>query len=128
MREYMEKLIWALITIILMMSEAFIFYVSHIHSTNTSALGYITFAGTIVSIILAILAIGYTYGESVVNKSNSQNIQTYITELKEAVHNIQDIVENNNLENIKSEIDDSLGKLSSLSNDLQETVKNKSNV
>lgn len=123
----MEKLVWILVTVILMIIEAFVFYVSLIHSTNTSALGYVTFAGTIVSIILAVLAIGYTYGESVINKNNSSNIQKYITELNEAVKKIQDIVENNDLENIKIEIDSSLVQLASTAKDIQGYAKNVDN-
>lgn len=44
-------------------------------------MGYVSFAGTIISIILAVLAIGYTYGESQQQKNSSVTLANQIDEL-----------------------------------------------
>lgn len=76
------------ITIIIIV-EGFIFYASFIHAGNASALSYISFAGTLISIILAVLAIGYTYGESVKQKNSGDTVVNQINRLNEVIKNIE---------------------------------------
>lgn len=79
---------WVFITIILALVQAGIWYVSFIDAKSASALNYVSFAGTLISIILAVLAIGYTYGESVAEKSKKDNIEDQIAILNQAIKNI----------------------------------------
>ncbi|MFW1765903.1 hypothetical protein ACG9X2_10630 [Acinetobacter bereziniae] len=72
---------WILSIIILLIVEAFVFWVAFQFAGNSSALGYVSFAGTIISIILAVLAIGYTYGESQQQKNSSETLSTQISSL-----------------------------------------------
>lgn len=72
---------WIHLIITLSIVQAAIWFVSFVYANNSSALGYISFAGTIISIILAVLAIGYTYGESQQQKSSSQTLANQIDEL-----------------------------------------------
>ncbi|EHU1703088.1 hypothetical protein A1Z17_RS05740 [Acinetobacter baumannii] len=72
---------WILSIIILLIIEAFIFWVAFQFAGNSSALGYVSFAGTLISIILAVLAIGYTYGESHQQKNSSITLGNQIESL-----------------------------------------------
>jgi len=72
---------WIHLIITLSIIQGVIWYVSLTHSTNTSALGYVSFAGTLISIILAVLAIGYTYGESQQQKNSSITLANQIESL-----------------------------------------------
>ena len=102
---------WRYIITIIVLIEAFIAYISFIYAGNASALGYVSFAGTITSIILAVLAIGYTYGESVKQKNSSDTVVDQITKLNEVIKNIQ----------LESE---SLNQISTINEELLQLSKN----
>lgn len=72
---------WIHLIITLSIIQAFIWWISFQFSDNGSALGYVSFAGTLISIILAVLAIGYTYGESQQQKNSSLTLVNQIEEL-----------------------------------------------
>lgn len=72
---------WIHLIITLSIVQAAIWFVSFVYANNSSALGYISFAGTIISIILAVLAIGYTYGESHQQKNSSLTLANQIESL-----------------------------------------------
>ncbi|WP_353161904.1 hypothetical protein [Acinetobacter guillouiae] len=72
---------WIHLIITLSIVQAAIWFVSFVYANNSSALGYISFAGTIISIILAVLAIGYTYGESHQQKNSSITLSNQIESL-----------------------------------------------
>lgn len=72
---------WIHLIITLSIIQAFIWWISFQFSGSSSALGYISFAGTLISIILAVLAIGYTYGESQQQKNSSLTLVNQIEEL-----------------------------------------------
>lgn len=74
---------WIHLIITISIIEGFIFWVSFQFSGNSSALGYVSFAGTLISIILAVLAIGYTYGESHQQKNSSTTLANQIESLVE---------------------------------------------
>ncbi|MDV7635169.1 hypothetical protein R4796_02220 [Acinetobacter baumannii] len=80
---------WIYIIIIVSMIQAAIWFLSYHFGTNQSALGYVSFAGTLISIILAVLAIGYTYGESVSQKNQSSELNDQIKALKKIKDKIQ---------------------------------------
>ena len=60
------------------------------YSESSSALNYVSFAGTLVSIILAILAIGYTYGESIRQSSQGDGVTDSIRNLVNVTTEIKD--------------------------------------
>lgn len=60
-----------------------IHYLLFIYGGSVKALGYISFAGTLISIILAVIAIGYTYGESIKQKTSSDQLLFEIAGLRE---------------------------------------------
>lgn len=72
---------WIHLIITLSVIQAFIWWISFQFAGNSSALGYVSFAGTLISIILAVLAIGYTYGESHQQKNSSTTLANQIESL-----------------------------------------------
>lgn len=72
---------WIHLIITLSIVQGFVWWVSFQFAGNSSALGYVSFAGTLISIILAVLAIGYTYGESQQQKSSSTTLANQIESL-----------------------------------------------
>lgn len=100
---------WIFISIILVLLQAGIWYVSYIHSPGHNALNYVSFSGTIISIILAIFAIGYTYAESAWEKNKRDGIADQIAILNEVIKNIQ--IESQSLSSI-GKISEELTKLS----------------
>ncbi len=80
---------WRYILLIIVTIEGFIFYISYIHAGNASALSYVSFSGTLISIILALLAIGYTYGESIRQKNSSDTVVNQISRLNDVIKNIE---------------------------------------
>jgi hypothetical protein len=87
---------WFFTIIIISLIQGFVWYSAFVNAGNGSALNFISFAGTLVSIILAVLAIGYTYGESISQKNHSDTVVNQISTLNEVIGNIQDQSENMN--------------------------------
>lgn len=96
---------WILSIIIISVIQGFIWYASFVNAGNGSSLNYVSFAGTLISIILAVLAIGYTYGDSLSQKSQTNGVNEKIAILNEVLKNIQ--IESSNLDKI-SEISQQL--------------------
>lgn len=80
---------WVHLIITISIIEGFIFWVSFQFSGNSSALGYVSFAGTLISIILAVLAIGYTYGESQQQKNSSLTLANQLESLVKVKEELQ---------------------------------------
>ncbi|MFI8147033.1 hypothetical protein ACH8JV_19290, partial [Acinetobacter sp. ABJ_C5_2] len=98
---------WILSIIIMLIIEAFIFWVSFQFAGNSSALGYVSFAGTLISIILAVLAIGYTYVESQQQKNSSATFATQLDSLVKIKDKLQIQAEAlDNIQNLKNDITD----------------------
>ncbi|WP_327857650.1 hypothetical protein [Acinetobacter guillouiae] len=91
---------WIHLIITLSIVQAAIWFVSFVYANNSSALGYISFAGTIISIILAVLAIGYTYGESQQQKNSSSTLGNQIESLIKIKDKLE--IQAEALEDIKS--------------------------
>ncbi|MBO1280312.1 hypothetical protein [Acinetobacter nosocomialis] len=88
---------WIYLFIISFFLQFIIYYFSFIYGGSTKALGYISFAGTLISIILAVIAIGYTYGESIKQKGSSDQLLLEIASLREIKDKLAgqvDILEN----------------------------------
>lgn len=96
---------WFFTIIIVTLIQGFVWYAAFVNAGNGSALNFISFAGTLVSIILAVLAIGYTYGESISQKNHSDTVVNQISTLNEVIGNIQDQSENmNQIKNISENL------------------------
>lgn len=80
---------WIFVFIIASIVQGGVWYVSFVNADNASALTYVSFAGTLISIILAVLAIGYTYGESVAQKNKSDNVASQISSLNNVIKNVK---------------------------------------
>lgn len=121
---------WVHLIITISIIESFIFWVSFQFSGNSSALGYVSFAGTLISIILAVLAIGYTYGESQQQKNSSSTLANQL----ESLVKIKDKLEMHTdaLEDIKHVKDSMLNFSNQIDNHFKENRQNidflKSNV
>ncbi|WP_337219745.1 hypothetical protein [Vibrio parahaemolyticus] len=100
---------WWFALILVSVVQGVIWYVSFVNAGNQSALGYVSFAGTLISIILAVLAIGYTYGESIGQKNQGDSISSQIGLLSDVVRNIK--YESESLTQI-SQISEELSKFS----------------
>lgn len=88
---------WIYIFIISFLLQFVIYYFSFIYGSSGKALGYISFAGTLISIILAVIAIGYTYGESIKQKGSSDQLLLEIAglrDIKDKLAGQVDILEN----------------------------------
>lgn len=90
---------WITLLILLSIVQAFFWYAVFENSQSASALSYVSFAGTLVSIILAVLAIGYTYGESLSQKSKSDGLAEQIKTLGGLIESVK--IEAEALENIQ---------------------------
>ncbi|WP_312590247.1 hypothetical protein [Vibrio cholerae] len=90
---------WVTLIILLGIIQAFFWYAVFENSQSASALAYVSFAGTLVSIILAVLAIGYTYGESISQKNKSDGLTDQIKTLGRLIENVE--MEAKSLENIQ---------------------------
>lgn len=87
---------WIFSIVIISIVQAFVWYSAFVNAGNGSALNFISFAGTLISIILAVLAIGYTYGESISQKNQSDTVVSQITTLNQAIGNIKNQTDNFN--------------------------------
>ncbi|EKO5201054.1 hypothetical protein QNE95_004165 [Vibrio vulnificus] len=90
---------WITLIILLGVIQAFFWYAVFENSQSASALAYVSFAGTLVSIILAVLAIGYTYGESISQKNKSDGLTEQIKTLGKLIESVE--MEAKSLENIQ---------------------------
>jgi len=90
---------WITLIVLLSIVQAFFWYAVFENSQSTSALAYVSFAGTLVSIILAVLAIGYTYGESISQKGKSDGLAEQIKTLGSLIESVE--IEAKSLEKIQ---------------------------
>lgn len=113
---------WIYLFIISFFLQFIIYYFSFIYGGSVKALGYISFAGTLVSIILAVIAIGYTYGESIKQKGSSDQLLLEIASLREIKDKLAgqvDILEN--IAHLKLVVEDTRNAVSKfdLSNEMK---------
>ena len=80
---------WVLVTVILALVQGSVWYVAFVHAKSTSALNYVSFAGTIISIILAVLAIVYTYLDSASAKTQGDTLANQIINLGKVIETIK---------------------------------------
>ncbi len=104
--------------VLIMLVEGLIFYLAAMHSGSVSAMNYVSFAGTLLSIVLAVIAIIYTMVESLKQSNTSEQILSGAFEVKNSAGDIADEVKSlkklrieiesisRNVDAIKSKIDD----------------------
>ena len=118
-----SKWIIGLIVILISLIQAFVWYAAFVNAGNGSALNFVSFAGTLISIILAILAIGYTYGESISQKSKADSLSIQIASLTEvtgAMRIQSDAL--SEVSNIKAELESVASRIESGFLETKETV------
>ena len=103
---------WLLLIAVLMIVEGFVFYAAMENSNSTSALGYISFAGTVTSIILAVLAIIYGFIQNSSQERKSELITEQMSKIKDVV---------SDLDRSKESLDIGLEKFADLLNPIKES-------
>ncbi|EKO3916301.1 hypothetical protein GI293_001459 [Vibrio fluvialis] len=117
---------WVFVILIIMLVQFIVQTAAWLYGGNSGALGYLSFAGTAVSIILAVLAIMYSFLQSSSQEKSSANISTQVTKLIDVVGNIEVSKEDllntlNVLEGVTTKLDMTIehqGKLRNEVNDL----------
>lgn len=80
---------WLFVIFIIMLVEFIVGSISLFYSKSASALGYISISGTVVSIILAFLAIIYSYYQSASQANSSSSLNGQIEKLISIVDDIK---------------------------------------
>ncbi|HGY5264072.1 TPA: hypothetical protein ACNU2R_003483, partial [Aeromonas salmonicida subsp. salmonicida] len=80
---------WIFVILITVLIQFIIQASAWLYGENSGALGYLSFAGTAVSIILAVLAIIYSFLQSSAQEKSSLNISTQVAKLVDVVQNIE---------------------------------------
>jgi len=102
-----EKKDFVYIFVISIILQFIIYFLSFIYGSSVTALGYVSFAGTLISILLAVIAIGYTYGESIKQKTSSDQLLVEIAglrDIKDKLAGQVGVLEN--IADIKSAVED----------------------
>lgn len=81
---------WILIILLLMLVQALIHFWSTETMSSSQIVNYISFAGTIVSIILAVLAIVYSFYQSFSQQNNVDSISREVDSLKETAKKVSE--------------------------------------
>ena len=100
---------WVYIIVLSIILQFIIYFLAFVYSNSTNALNYVSFAGTMISIVLAIIAIGYTYGESIRQKHNEDELIIQIrglSEIKEKLGDQVSLLEN--VASLKQSVDEKL--------------------
>lgn len=104
---------WLYIIFIVVLLQFIIQVAAWLYGGNSGALNYISFAGTIVSIILAVLAIVYSFVQSISQQSSSEKISSQVEKL---------IGVTNNIEVSKEGLSDTIRSLSSMAQKIDESI------
>ncbi|MEI4549603.1 hypothetical protein [Pseudoalteromonas spongiae] len=81
MKEKMKPREWLYIIFIVILLQFIVQAAAWLYGGNSGALGYISFAGTVVSIILAVLAIVYSYIQSLSQQNSATQISSQVDKL-----------------------------------------------
>lgn len=80
-KEEFSKREWFFIIFVISLTQFIVQFIAFIYAGSSSALGYISISGTIVSIILALLAIIYSYYQSTSQANSSSSLNNQIDKL-----------------------------------------------
>ncbi|MBL0458638.1 hypothetical protein JD499_15755 [Aeromonas enteropelogenes] len=114
---------WILIVIIMSLGQLLIHYYSTQVMSGSEVINYVSFAGTIVSIILAVLAIVYSFYQSFTQQNNVDSISREIERLKETAIDIK--VSSNSIKKASKFLPKIVDELSSLPNIVSDRVTEK---
>lgn len=92
-KEKLKNSEWILIILVIVLLLIIIFIFVTYYGSNKDIVSYVGFAGTIVSIILAILAIVYTYYQNVSQQQSSYRISEQIIKLASVTSKLNEIDE-----------------------------------
>lgn len=104
---------WLLVLLVVILVQFIVQGSAWIYGSNSSALGYISFAGTIVSIILAVLAIVYSFVQSITQQNSSNTISRQVEKLIDVT---------NSVDTSKNELGLSLNKLYDVSEAIEKSL------
>ncbi|UPR34410.1 hypothetical protein ISX50_15275 [Vibrio cyclitrophicus] len=104
---------WLFIILIVILIQFIVQASAWLYGGNQGALGYLSFSGTAISIILAVLAIMYSFLQSASQEQSSSNIHTQVGKLVGVVENI---------ELSKEQLTGTLEHLACVSNKLDESL------
>lgn len=105
---------WFYIIFIVILIQFIVQAAAWLYSGNSGALGYISFAGTVVSIILAVLAIMYSFVQSSSQQQSSSTISSQVDKLMDVVDKI---------DLSKQSLTDTLSHLNSVSEKIDHTIE-----
>lgn len=106
---------WFYIIFIVILIQFIVQAAAWLYSGNNGALAYISFAGTVVSIILAVLAIMYSFVQSSSQQQSSSTISSQVDKLMDVVDKI---------DLSKQSLSDTLSHLNSVSRKLTTPLNN----
>lgn len=92
-KEKLKNSEWILIILVIVLLLTIIFIFVTYYGSNKDIVSYVGFAGTIVSIILAVLAIVYTYYQNVSQEQSSYRISEQIIKLSTVASKLNEIDE-----------------------------------
>lgn len=119
MREPMKPREWIFIIFIVILLQFIVQVAAWLYGGNTGALGYVSFAGTVVSIILAVLAIVYSNFQSISQQSSADRISGQVERL---------IGVTGNIETGKKSLVSTISHLNNLAQKLDESIANQGNI
>lgn len=112
---------WIMLIILLGIIEFLIFYLSYLYDDNGNILNFISLAGTVVSILLALLAIIYSYYQNFIQQMSSSTISSQLTTLhdvstniKQNTNNLSTVIEK--FEELETKMNDTFVNISELNN------------
>ena len=88
-RQPWDRTKWLLLIAILMLTEGIVFYTSMVHMKGHDAQGYVSFAGTVTSIVLAVLAIIYGFVQNSSQDRKSEMISQQMGRVREVVDELK---------------------------------------
>lgn len=114
---------WLIISLLICICSS-IAYIAFQNAGSGSALNFVSFAATLISIILAVVAIGYTYGESIADRGKTDRLTNEITKLTDIRNDLSEYskafekieVLKSNLDSMKPHIEDTSLAVSKLLN------------
>lgn len=112
---------WILLILLIALVEYVIFFWSNLFGDVEDVVRTVSFAGTIVGIILAVLAIVYSYYQNFAQRRDSQNLATQIEFLRSVIQNVDGSTDT--LIDQLSKLDSMTGKIDSSIDILAESKK-----
>lgn len=119
---------WLLIIFIVILLQFIVQVSAWLYGGNTGALGYVSFAGTVVSIILAVLAIVYSNFQSISQQNSAERISSQVEKLIGVTENIEAgkkglVTSISHLNSLAQKVDESIAHQGSISRKVDGIVR-----